>query len=48
MCYRTVVRTDKPKRAGRLGPKGQGPWATGSLFRGMHPVVDPADSTTLR
>src|SRR6266516_1888106 len=47
-CYGTVVRTDQPKRAARLGPKGQGPWATGSLSRGKHPIVDPADSTALR
>jgi hypothetical protein len=47
-CYGTVVRTDKPKRVDRLGPKGHGPWATDSLFRGMHSVVDPADSTTLK
>jgi hypothetical protein len=24
-----------------------GPWATGFPIRGVHPVVDPADSTTL-
>jgi hypothetical protein len=28
-CYGTVVRTDKPKRAERLGPKGQGPLGHG-------------------
>src|SRR5215831_5469776 len=47
-CYRTVVSTDQPKRAERLGPKGHGPWATGSSSRGMHSTVDPADSTALR
>src|SRR5712691_9271264 len=47
-CYRTVVRTDQPKRAERLGPKGQGPWATGSSSRGLHSDVDTADSTALR